>query len=78
MINSNTGNAGSRPKAKAPGAGVSPEHYLRLILHRKWLILAIFAVVTAGVAFYARTLPNIYSSETTIPPLFLYWTRRIM
>ena len=66
MINPNSGGTGSRQKSRPSAAGVPVEHYLRLILHRKWIILTIFALVTGGVAFYAQRLPNIYSSETVI------------
>jgi polysaccharide biosynthesis transport protein len=52
------------PSRKA--AQVSVDHYVKLILHRKWLVTAIFAVVSCGVALYVRRLPDIYTSETLI------------
>jgi polysaccharide biosynthesis transport protein len=45
---------------------LSPEHCLRLIFHRKWLILGVFGVVAAATAVITARLPNIYSSETLI------------
>ena len=48
------------------GAERSPEHYLRLLWHRKWLVISVFAVVSAATAITAYYLPNIYTSETVI------------
>src|SRR5580698_9275794 len=45
---------------------ISLEHYFELILHRKWLVLVVFAVVTAATFAFTRTLPDIYMSETTV------------
>src|SRR4029077_469030 len=42
------------------------EHYWRMALHRKWLVLIIFVLVSVGVVVYARRLPNVYTSETMI------------
>src|SRR4029079_5875816 len=54
-------------KDSSKGFGdLSPEHYLRVILHRKWWVLAVFLLVSAGTYMYARRLPNVYSSETLI------------
>jgi polysaccharide chain length determinant protein (PEP-CTERM system associated) len=44
----------------------SIEHYLRLILHRKWIVLVVFAVVSVATAIVAYYLPDIYTSETLI------------
>ena len=66
MTNPNSGGPLQRPKGKIPGADIPLEHYLRMVIHRKWLILAVFLVVTAGTAVYAWLLPNIYTSYTTI------------
>ena len=62
----NSPNAGSRQKSKLLSAGLPVEHYLRLIIHRKWIVLAVFLIVSGGVAIYALRLPNIYSSDTLI------------
>ena len=53
-------------KLKAPAIEVSPAHYFQVILHRKWIVAAIFAVVTLGTVIYAARLPNVYMSETVI------------
>ena len=66
MISSSTSSAGSRPKPAAPSAAMPLEHYLRLILHRKWLVLGVFVLVSAVTIFYSQTLPNIYTSDTVI------------
>jgi succinoglycan biosynthesis transport protein ExoP len=44
----------------------SPEHYLRLIVHRKWLVLGTFVLVSAATAIVSSRLPNIYTSSTLI------------
>jgi len=45
---------------------LTPEHCLRLIFHRKWLILGVFGVVSAVTAVITTRLPNVYSSDTLI------------
>jgi polysaccharide biosynthesis transport protein len=45
---------------------LTPEHCLRLIYHRKWLILGVFGLISAVTAVIAARLPNVYSSETLI------------
>jgi len=47
-------------------AQVSPEHYLRLIMHRKWLVLGTFVVVSAATYVVSSRLPNVYTSSTLI------------
>src|SRR5690349_21147978 len=44
----------------------SPEHYLRLLMHRKWLVLGVFLDVSATTIIIARRLPDIYTSESVI------------
>src|ERR1035441_10565012 len=65
-----TGSAGGgRPKAAQAGMGmgqVSPEHYLRLIIHRKWLVLGAFVLASAATFIISSRLPNIYMSSTLI------------
>src|SRR5438445_3243832 len=66
-----TGNtAGTRPKvgssAVASLGAVSPEHYLRLIVHRKWLVLGTFVFVSAATYIVSSRLPNVYTSSTLI------------
>ena len=46
--------------------GLSPEHYLRLIAHRWWLVLGVALAVSAATIVFSHFLPNIYTSETVI------------
>jgi succinoglycan biosynthesis transport protein ExoP len=56
-----------RPKSAGMGLGqISLEHYFRLIVHRKWLILSTCLIVTAITVMVVSRLPNIYTSETLI------------
>jgi polysaccharide biosynthesis transport protein len=66
MANLSSTSTGVRPKQQAPGTGAPVEHYLRLILHRKLLILCVFVLVTGAVAIYCERMPNIYTSNTLI------------
>ena len=66
-----TGSNGGGPKNAAFSAGlgigqVTPEHYLRLILHRKWLVLGSFVLVSGATFTVSSRLPNIYTSSTLI------------
>jgi succinoglycan biosynthesis transport protein ExoP len=66
-----TGSAGSGRSKVAPRSGaeagqLSPEHYLRLIIHRKWLVLGTFVLVSAATAIVSFRLPNVYMSSTLI------------
>src|SRR5262249_32286098 len=45
---------------------ISPEHLIRLLFHRKWLILGIFAVVSVATVAVTSRMKNEYSSETVI------------
>jgi polysaccharide chain length determinant protein (PEP-CTERM system associated) len=45
---------------------LTPEHCLRLIFHRKWLILGVFVLVSAVTVGITTHLPNVYSSDTLI------------
>jgi polysaccharide chain length determinant protein (PEP-CTERM system associated) len=49
-----------------PGKVYSPEEILRIVRRRMWLILVPMALVAAGMAVYARTLPDYYRAETVI------------
>ncbi len=53
-------------KASTQGLEVSPAHYLSLILHRWWLVVGAFILVTVGTMIFTSRLPNIYTSYTTI------------
>ena len=57
--------AGQR-KLPAHGPEVSPEHYLRLILYRWWLVLGTFVLITVATVIITSRMPDIYSSYTTI------------
>src|ERR1035437_56062 len=66
-----TGSAGGgRPRAASKagmGMGqVSPEHYLRLIIHRKWLVLGTFVLVSAATFMVSFRLPDVFTSSTLI------------
>ncbi len=50
----------------AGGMQVAPEHYLRIIWHRKWLVLITFVVCLAGTIAYSYRLADRYQSETLI------------
>src|SRR5262245_43350447 len=61
--------AGGRPRtpsARDASNSLSPEHYLRILLHRKWWVFTSFVVVSAASALYAYRLPDLYRSETVI------------
>src|SRR4030095_7336948 len=45
---------------------LSPEHYLRIILHRKWWVITVFLVVSAATVVYSSRLPDIFASDTLI------------
>jgi polysaccharide chain length determinant protein (PEP-CTERM system associated) len=56
-----------RRKTPQPGEfELSPTHYLRIILHRKWVVLGTFVVVSLATILFASRLPNIYTSQTLI------------
>jgi polysaccharide biosynthesis transport protein len=58
-----------RPKPSVGGQRtnlMTPEHCLRLLFHRKWLILAVFGLISAVTVIVTSRLPNVYSSETLI------------
>ena len=66
MINS--GNSGEHKAAPTDvSSGQLPlEHYLRLLMHRKWWALGVWLLVSLGTAVVAHRLPDIYTSETLI------------
>src|SRR5579872_2101747 len=67
MLNSNVSAAAARQGGKVADAGQFPvEHYLRLLLHRKWLILSVWVVVALGTFIVARRLQDVFMSETVI------------
>ncbi|MGA7241442.1 MAG: GNVR domain-containing protein [Bryobacteraceae bacterium] len=66
MTTASNSGGGSRPRQPAPSAVLPLEHYARLIYHRKWLVLGVFALIAGGTFFFAQSLPNVYQSETLI------------
>src|SRR5262245_46073616 len=69
MTNSGTTVSGSRPKtapANSASLSLSLEHYLRIILYRKWWVLAVFVVVSVGTAVVSYLMPDAYTSYTLI------------
>src|SRR5579863_5185637 len=63
MSNSVSG-SGGRSKSPALAAAPPLEHYVQLILHRKWLIVCVFLLVTAITLGVVQALPNVYTSQT--------------
>src|SRR4029453_9079285 len=49
-----------------PGKKYTPEDVLRILRHKFWLVLVPFALVSAGTAIFARTLPDRYRSEALL------------
>src|SRR5690349_6015166 len=63
-----TGASGVSGNSSQGGAldGLSIQHFLRVLLHRKWLIILIFLVVASAGVIVCSRLPNSYTSETLI------------
>jgi polysaccharide biosynthesis transport protein len=52
---------------KDSGMGhLSPEHYLRLLWHRKWLVLGVWLGVSLAAVVISLRLPDVYTSDTVI------------
>ena len=67
MENPGKNSIAGRNRGTAPNQNqLTPEHWLRLIVHRKWLILTIFCLVSVGTVIFTSRLPNVYASETLI------------
>jgi polysaccharide chain length determinant protein (PEP-CTERM system associated) len=49
-----------------PGKTYTPEDILQIARKRIWMILLPVALVSAGTAIWARSLPNLYRSESSI------------
>src|SRR5262245_45330243 len=49
-----------------PGKTYTPEDIIMVLRRRFWLLLVPLAVVSAGVAVYARMLPDVYRAEATL------------
>jgi protein tyrosine kinase modulator len=65
MINSVVSGSG-RPKPAAMAAAPPVEHYIQLLLHRKWIIVTVFVVVTSLIIASVQALPNVYTAQTLI------------
>lgn len=64
-----SGISASRHSGKATRSAhteLSLEHYFRLILHRKWLVLAVFVPISVATLLISYRLPNVYESDTLI------------
>ena len=59
-------NVRSKIPAAAALGQISLEHYFRLIVRRRWLIISTFLVVTVLTVVVVSRLPDIYTSETLI------------
>jgi polysaccharide biosynthesis transport protein len=66
MTNPSSNASVSRQRAIVKDVGLSPAHYLRLVAHRKWLVLGVALAVSAGTFVYSHYMPNVYTSETVI------------
>jgi succinoglycan biosynthesis transport protein ExoP len=63
---SNTGTGQRKAVPAMVGPQLSPEHYLRVIWHRKWLVLGVFLAVFTATVIVSHRLPDIFNSETLI------------
>lgn len=67
MMKAGTNSGTGRPSgASGLSIEISPEHYWRVLLHRKWIAVGVFLVVSAGTFIYSYRLPDIYTSSTVI------------
>lgn len=66
MSTSGVSGSGGRSKPAAPSAAPPVEHYLQLILHRKWLIAFVFLMGTVVTAAVVQALPNVFTANTLI------------
>ena len=67
MIDANAGSRSAKPRRVAPDQEQLPlEHYVRLILYRKWIIIGTLLLVSGAVFAITYRLPNIFTSETLI------------
>src|SRR5215469_4802547 len=47
-------------------SSISAEHIIRIVFHRKWLIWAVFAIVSVATVTVPNRLPNLFTSDTLI------------
>lgn len=48
------------------GGAVDPRYYLRVLLRRKWLILAFFAVTVSAVTVWSMRQPKVYAAAISV------------
>src|SRR5258708_3854129 len=66
MVGSNAG-AGQRTGAATAGSDQFPlDHYFQLVMHRKWLILGVWLLVSLATLVVSFRLPDVFTSETLI------------
>lgn len=65
-MNQQSGSVSGVRKAHRPSSQISIDHYVRLILYRKWLVLGTFVLVSAATFVTTYRMPDIYVSETLI------------
>lgn len=46
--------------------GGDPRYYFRVVLRRKWLILVVFALCTAGMTLYVTRQPKVYAAQISL------------
>jgi polysaccharide chain length determinant protein (PEP-CTERM system associated) len=56
---------GNERTAEMPGK-VLVQHYLMILLHRKWLVIAVFLLVSSAAVILTLRLPDVYTAETQI------------
>src|SRR5579862_6685580 len=66
MTNTGISGQGNRPKAPSFASAPPVQHYVQLLLHRKWLVVGVFLAVTALTVAVVQALPNIYTAQTLI------------
>jgi succinoglycan biosynthesis transport protein ExoP len=55
------------PGASGGDTGQVPiEHYIRILLHRKWIVLGVWLLISVATAIVSFRLPDIYTSDTVI------------
>jgi len=66
MVGSNAG-AGQRTGVTTAGSDQFPlDHYLQLVMHRKWLIVGVWLLVSLATVVVSFRLPDVFTSETLI------------
>ncbi|MFO0594787.1 MAG: polysaccharide biosynthesis tyrosine autokinase [Myxococcaceae bacterium] len=58
--------ASSVDSSMVSSSGADPRFYLRIILRRKWLILLVFAAVTAASTLYTTRQPKVFAAQISI------------